>query len=156
MLWIRILINFSRLDLDSGGQNDPKNLKKFIFFRAGCSLFKAEGFSCSLDFLHIDLGINKRAILDDKKLNFVPAVKMFNFRSSKPWIRIRNWIRIRMALKCWIRTRMALKCWIRTRIKPMLIHNTVKNSCFDPADPRIRSTYKLFGSTTPVKIVTYL
>ena len=37
------------------GKNDPKNRKKdriFIFWSAGCSLLRAEGFSCSLGVLY--------------------------------------------------------------------------------------------------------
>jgi hypothetical protein len=39
-----------------------KNIKKyriFMFWSAGCSLFRAEGFSCSLGVLYGGLGISK-------------------------------------------------------------------------------------------------
>ncbi len=55
-------------------KNDPQNLKKMeeylMFWSAGCSLLRAEGFSCSLDFLQGDLGINKLNFFGEKKLNF--------------------------------------------------------------------------------------
>ncbi len=44
------------------GKNDPKNRKKyriFKFWSAGCSLLRAEGFSCSLGVLYGALGIGK-------------------------------------------------------------------------------------------------
>ncbi len=63
----------SRLDPDSirsvdpdsgaGWEKDPQKLKKklrnFIFWSAWCSLWRAEGFSCSLDVLNGGLGISK-------------------------------------------------------------------------------------------------
>ncbi len=49
--WIRIRIRNS--DPDQGGQKWPtkkeKKLINFIFWSTGCSLLRAEGFSCSLD-----------------------------------------------------------------------------------------------------------
>jgi hypothetical protein len=47
-----------------------KNIKKlinFIFSSAGCSLFRAEGFSCSLDVLDVGLGISKLYFLIQKR-----------------------------------------------------------------------------------------
>jgi hypothetical protein len=44
------------------GINDPKKLKKyriFLFWSAGCSLLRAEGFSCSLWVLYGGLRISK-------------------------------------------------------------------------------------------------
>ncbi len=57
--WIPIRIR--NLDLDSEGQNEPTKLKKFKKFhvlKCGCSLLRAEGFSCSLDVLYGGLGIS--------------------------------------------------------------------------------------------------
>jgi hypothetical protein len=49
-------------DPDPGGQNDPQISKKeriFMFRRTGCSLLRAEGFSCSLGIIYGGLGISK-------------------------------------------------------------------------------------------------
>ncbi len=64
----------------NGGKNDPQKLKKkkknFMFWSAGCSLLRAEGFFCNLDVLYEGTGIGKLWIW------------CLNFWSSKPWIRI--------------------------------------------------------------------
>ncbi len=64
-----------------------KNIKKyriFMFWSAGCSLLRAEGFSCSLGVLYGGLGISKLQFLIKKiKIKF-PAVYFSNFRSSNP------------------------------------------------------------------------
>ncbi len=66
----------------------------FMFWRAGCSLSRAEGFSCSLGVLsppplpgvlYGGLGISKLRYLWSKKYKFFSCCKMFSiFRSSKP------------------------------------------------------------------------
>ncbi len=62
-----------------------KNRKKyriFMFWSAGCSLLRAEGFSRSLGVLYGGLGISKWQFLNKKiKLNFQLYI-LFNFRSS--------------------------------------------------------------------------
>ncbi len=62
-----------------------KHRKKLINFiwSAGCSLFRAEGFSCSLD-------ISKLQFLKKKKYKrkHFFCIFFFSFWSSKPWIRI--------------------------------------------------------------------
>ncbi len=95
------------LDPDPGGKSDPhKQKKKLINFTSlstGCSLLRAEGFSCSLDVLFG--GLEKQfAIFDKKNLEkkIFRSIFFFNFWSSKPWIRIQ--IRIRIHLNCWIRS----------------------------------------------------
>jgi hypothetical protein len=66
-----------------------KNTKKyriFMILSAGCSLLRAEGFSCSLGVLYGVLGISKLQFLIKKiKIKF-PAVNFyfFYFRSSNP------------------------------------------------------------------------
>ncbi len=80
-------------DPDPGGQsqNDPqkqKKLRNFMFGSAGCSLLRAEGFSCSLDVLYGGLGKSKLKFLNKKIQTFFKAVNFSNFWSSKPWIRI--------------------------------------------------------------------
>jgi hypothetical protein len=58
--WIRIQsgqwIRIRNPDPDPEGQKlthkNKKKLRNFIFWSAGCSLLRAEGFSCSLDVLY--------------------------------------------------------------------------------------------------------
>ncbi len=70
-----------------------KNRKKhriFMFWSAGCSLLRAEGFSCRLGVLYGVLGISKWQFFIKKiKIKF-PAVNFFQFLVMKPWIRIRD------------------------------------------------------------------
>ncbi len=80
---IRIRIKIAVPDPDSGGQKwPPKNRKKdriFIFWSAGCSLLRAEGFSCSLGVLYGGLGIGKLKFLIKKiKIKFL-LVSFFQF-----------------------------------------------------------------------------
>ncbi len=71
----------------------PKNRKKdriFIFWSAGCSLLRAESFSCSLGVLYGGLGISKLQILIKKiKIKFL-VVNFFQFWIIRLWIRIRD------------------------------------------------------------------
>ncbi len=83
--WIRIRVQ--------EGKNDPQNRKKFInflFWSSGCSLLRAEGFSCSLDVLLGGLGIsNCNFNLKRFKKNFqLYSIFVFNFWSSKPGSRL--------------------------------------------------------------------
>jgi hypothetical protein len=59
---------------------------------AGCSLLRAEGFSCNLDVLYGGLGISKLQFFDKKnRFRITLAVnffQFFSFWSSKSWIRI--------------------------------------------------------------------
>ncbi len=58
------------------GKNDKKNRNKdriFIFSNAGCSLLRAEGFSCSLGVLYGGLGISKLQFL-------IPVVLLQEYR----------------------------------------------------------------------------
>jgi hypothetical protein len=106
-------------DPDQGGQKSHKNRKKlrnFMFWSAGCSLFRAEGFSCTLDVLYGGLGISKWIWIRIQ------------------WIRIRNtawralcgcrfaslwwgaiWIRIKVRSR--FQFRIKVKRWFRIRIK---------------------------------------
>ncbi len=70
------------LDPDPGEQKWPSKKEKsyFIFWIAGCSLLRTEGFSCSLDVLYGGLEILIKKIF---------SCIFFNFRSSEPWIRNR-------------------------------------------------------------------
>ena len=64
-----------------------KNRKKsriFMYLSTGCSLFRAEGFSCSLGVLYGGLGISKLQFLIKKIEIKVPAKIFSNFRSSNP------------------------------------------------------------------------
>jgi hypothetical protein len=62
--------NVVDLDPDSQWQNGPQtNIKKlmiFFFFNAGCSILRAEGFSCSFHVLQGGLGISKLQFLIKK------------------------------------------------------------------------------------------
>jgi hypothetical protein len=61
-----------------------KKYRNFMFWSAGCSLLRAEGFSCSLGVLYGGLGISKLEFLIKKiKIKF-PSVYFFNFSSSNP------------------------------------------------------------------------
>jgi hypothetical protein len=64
-----------------------KNRKKsriFMFLITGCSLLRAEGFSCSLGVLYGGLGISKLQFLIKKiDIKFL-AINFFNFWSSNP------------------------------------------------------------------------
>jgi hypothetical protein len=53
----------------------PTRLEKMSVFSAGCSLFRAECFSCSLDVLYGGLKIK----YFDPKNQFFPAVNFFQF-----------------------------------------------------------------------------
>ncbi len=83
-----------------------------MFWSAECSLLRAEGFSCSLCILYGGLRISKLPFSIKKYKKSFTAV-IFQFWSSKPWIR--NWI--------WIRIRNEEKCGLRIRIKSMQINN---------------------------------
>ncbi len=99
-------------DPDSMGSLDPypdpiqegkmthKNRKKLInliFWSAGCSLLRDEGFPCGLDLLYGGLGIRNCDICF-KKDNFNP----------------RPWTRIRYESGCWFRIRIQIRIqWIR-------------------------------------------
>jgi hypothetical protein len=84
LIWIRIA--FSRLDPDPdpGGQKLLTKIEKGKKFQCfGCSLFKAEGFSFSLDVLHVGPG-KKIAFLFIFDIHFLSAVKIFYFWLLKP------------------------------------------------------------------------
>ncbi len=89
--WIRINLScWIRIRIQEG----KNEYRISMFWSAGCSLLRAEGFSCSLGVLYGSLGISKWQFLIKKiKIKF-PAVNFFNFRSSNPGsgsgIRIRN------------------------------------------------------------------
>jgi hypothetical protein len=72
---------------------------------AGCSLLRAEDFSCSLDILYGSQGVSKLQVFF-KKIgnNFVSAENFIKFlRSSKTW----SQIRISINQKCRVRIRIA-------------------------------------------------
>jgi hypothetical protein len=70
----------TRLDLIRNYSQKLKKVKKFQCF--GCSLFKAEGFSFSLDVLHVGSGKKIAFFIFD--IHFLSAVKIFYFWSLKP------------------------------------------------------------------------
>jgi hypothetical protein len=65
-----------------------------MFRSAGCSLLRAEGFSCSLDVLYGGLGISKLQLLLQKISNFFPAVSFFSIYGHKNlgWVWMGNGI----------------------------------------------------------------
>ncbi len=68
---------------------EGKKLINFIFCSAGCSLFRAEDFSCILDGLYGGQGISKQQFFYQKKYPFLlSAVHFSKFWSSEPWIGI--------------------------------------------------------------------
>ncbi len=106
-------------DPDPEGQKWLTRLINFIFCSAGCSLLRAEGFSCSLDVLYGSLEISKLQFLIKKKIqtNFqlssIFLSSVFGHQTLNP-----DWIQIWIHLKCWIRIRIRIKSqWNR-------IHNT--------------------------------
>ncbi len=123
-----------------------KNRKKsriFMFLSTGCSLLRAEGFSCSLGVLYVGLGISKLQFLIKKIEIKFPAIK-FNCRPSNPGSGSGSGIRIRNQKKC----------WIRIRIKSMRIRNPVANADFQqPMMIRIRIRIQHFRSMRiPIQI----
>ncbi len=70
---IRIRIQIADPDPDPGGQKWPTKIEKrtefFFFLSAGCSLLRAQGFSCSLGVLYGGLGISKWQFLIKKIKN---------------------------------------------------------------------------------------
>ncbi len=55
-----------------------------MFLSTGCSLLRAEGFSCSLGVLYGGLGISKFQFLIKRIEIKFPAINFFNFWSSNP------------------------------------------------------------------------
>ncbi len=65
-----VLIGRIRI-LDPGGSKMGQKYKKcrnFMFWSAGCSVLRVEGFSCSLDVLHGGLRINKLRFLVNENI----------------------------------------------------------------------------------------
>ncbi len=67
-----------------------------MFWSAGCSLLRAEGFSYSFDVLYEGRGISKLQYFIKKIYKIFSAVNFLNFWSWKPWIRIRIGIQRKM------------------------------------------------------------
>ncbi len=67
-----------------------KKYRIFMFLSTGCSLLRAEGFSCSLGVLYGGLGISKLQFLIKKISIKFPAIDFFKYLVLKPGIRIRN------------------------------------------------------------------
>jgi hypothetical protein len=61
-----------------------------MFLSTGCSLLRAEGFSCSLGVLYGGLGISKLQFLIKKIEIKFPAITLFQSEVINPWIRIRD------------------------------------------------------------------
>jgi hypothetical protein len=78
--WIRIASG-QRIRIQED-KEDPQK-RYFIFLSAGFSLFRAEGFSYSLDVLNGGLGISKQQFLIIKISNLYTAVHFFLFLVMK-------------------------------------------------------------------------
>jgi hypothetical protein len=79
--WIRIQAKI-------GPQKEEK-VTKFHVLSAGCSLLRAEGFSCRLAVLYASLGISKLQFLIHKVSKKMFSCKFFSiFGHQKHWIRI--------------------------------------------------------------------
>jgi hypothetical protein len=80
--WIRINLScWIRIRIQEG-KTTHKNRKKyriFIFLSTGCSLLRAEGFSCSSGVLYGGLGISKLQFLIKKTEIKFPAINFFQF-----------------------------------------------------------------------------
>ncbi len=88
LIWVAGSGSIQIADLDPGGQKLHTKIEKrhriVMFWSAGCSLLRAEGFFCSLGVLYGGLGISKLQFLIKKiKIKFL-AVNFLNFRSSNP------------------------------------------------------------------------
>ncbi len=85
--WIRI-----RIQEDKNDSQKKKKLRNFSFWSAGCSVLRAEGFSCSLDVFYGGLGISKLQFFIQKNIKFFSAVNFVQFLVIKTldpdWIRI--------------------------------------------------------------------
>jgi hypothetical protein len=86
--WIRIWIRIQIADPDPGGEKLPTKIEKSpefsCFLSTGCSLLRAEGFSCILGVLYGGLGISKlHFLIKNIEIKF-PDINFFNFRSSNP------------------------------------------------------------------------
>ncbi len=65
-------------------QKNRKQLINFIFWSSGCSLLRAEGFSCSLDVFYEGVGISKFKCFIKKRFNQNFQLYFLNFWSSNP------------------------------------------------------------------------
>jgi hypothetical protein len=59
--------------------NNRKKSRIFMFLSTGCSLLRAEGFSCSLGVLYGGLGISKLQFFIKKIEIKFPAINFFKF-----------------------------------------------------------------------------
>jgi hypothetical protein len=90
-----------------------KVMKVHVFWSAGCSLLRAENFSCSLDVFYGGIGISKLQVLIKTNI-YIWAVQFFQCWPSEPWIRIRiHWIRIQNTAYCRERLRRIPIIWQR-------------------------------------------
>ncbi len=89
-----------------------KKVQKFMFRSTGCSLLRAEGFSCRLDVLYWGLRISKLQFWIVNFWSWNPGSGSGLVFSVKCWIRIRvrnQWIRIRNTAK--IRVPVPRRTW---------------------------------------------
>jgi hypothetical protein len=68
-----------RLQRSTSSTGNRKKSRIFMFLSTGCSLFRAEGFSCSLGVLYEGLGISKlQFLIKEIEIKF-PAINFFQF-----------------------------------------------------------------------------
>jgi hypothetical protein len=103
-------------------QKNRNKIINNIFLRAGCSLFRVKGFSCSLDVLYGGTG-KVNCNFWSKKDNFFSCIFFLNFLVIKTLDP--DWIRIGIQPKMLDPDpyQIHLKCWIR--IKWIWIHNAM-------------------------------
>ncbi len=111
---------------------DRKKSRNFMFWNAGCSLLRDEGFFCCLDVLYGGPGIGKLQFLTKYLKNFQLYI-FFTFWSSKPWIRIgsESGTGSVFSINCWIRNQ-SLRIQVLDR--PLLnsafaVNSILKNAC---------------------------
>ncbi len=128
--WIRIRIHigsgFNQVSGSGSGSRSTrakmtlkrrKKLWNFMFWSAGCSLLRAEGFLCNLDVLYEGLGISNWFLI--KIFSFFFSCKSFSiFGHQNPGSG--SGVRIGSG------SVFSLKCWILIRIKWIRIRNTEK------------------------------
>ncbi len=80
---------------------NTKKVKKFNVLK--CCMFSLKDWGLFLELGRPSWRCRDKLEYLKKKFWFFSDVKLFKIWSPKPWLRIRNWIRIRTDLKCWIR-----------------------------------------------------
>ncbi len=100
------------MDPDPVTHKSSKKLRNFMFWSAGCSFLRVEGFFCSLEIPYGGLGIGVTAVFDQKNVFiFFSAGTFFSFLGHQN-------------PRYGSRLVFSLKCWIQIPIKSIWIRNT--------------------------------